>query len=89
MEEKDYKFSKAELADFKRFWEGDVGKKYIEKMKRTKEQLFEAAMGSADRDGSAYYAHIANGVDSIVNDIEALIKVTEEEEKKEAKKKTK
>ena len=84
MEEKDYKFSKAELADFKRFWEGDVGKKYIDKMKRTKDQLFEAAMGSSDRDGSAYYAHIANGVDSIIRDIEALIKATEEN-KKEAK----
>lgn len=81
--EQDYKFSKAELADFKRFWEGDIGKKYIDKMKRTKDQLLEAAMGSADRDGSAYYAHIANGVDSIVKDIDALIKATEE--KKEAK----
>ena len=82
--ESEYKFNKAELADFKRFWEGDVGKKYIDKMKRTKDQLFEAAMGSADRDGSAYYAHIANGVDSIIKDIEALIK-TAEEENKEAK----
>lgn len=80
--EKEYELSKAELADFKRFWEGNVGKKYIEKMKRTKDQLLEAAMGSADRDGSAYYAHIANGVDSIIQDIDALIKATEEDEKK-------
>ena len=85
--EPDYKFSKAELADFKRFWEGDIGKKYIDKMKRTKDQLFEAAMGSADRDGSAYYAHVANGVDSIIKDIEALIKAADSDE--EAKKKTK
>lgn len=81
--ETDYKFSKAELADFKRFWEGDVGKKYIEKMKRTKEQLLEASMGSMEPNTAASYSHIANGFDSVLKDIEALIKATEE--KKEAK----
>lgn len=81
--EQDYKFSKTELADFKRFWESEVGKKYIDKMNRTKDQLLEAAMGAPDRDGSAYYSHIANGVGSIIKDIDALINATEE--KKEAK----
>ena len=87
--ETDYKFSKAELADFKRFWEGDIGKKYTKKMERTKDQLLEAAMGAPDRDGSAYYAHIANGVDSIIKDIEALIGATDEKKEAKAKKDTK
>lgn len=81
--ETDYKFSKAELADFKRFWEGEVGQKYLEKMKRTKEQLLEAAMGSMTDESSASYAHIANGFDSVLKDIEALTKAAED--KKEAK----
>lgn len=87
--ETDYKFSKAELADFKRFWEGDIGKKYKEKMGRTKDQLLEAAMGAPDRDGSAYYAHIANGVDSIIKDIEALINTAIDKKEAKAKKDTK
>lgn len=81
--ETDYKFSKAELSDFKRFWEGEVGQKYKEKMDRTKEQLLDAAMGSVDKNQSSYYAAVANGVNSILKDIEALMKATEE--KKEAK----
>lgn len=81
--ETDYKFSKAELADFKRFWEGEIGQKYKEKMERTKEQLLDASMGSIDRNQSAYYSAVANGVNSIVKDIEALIKAAEK--KKEAK----
>lgn len=85
--EPDFKFNKTELVEFKRFWEGDIGKKYIDKMKRTKEQLLEAAMGSMDRDGSASYAHIANGFDSVLKDIEALIKTADEKEEKTAKNK--
>jgi hypothetical protein len=81
--ESEFIFSKAELADFKRFWESEVGKKYIDKMKRTKEQLFEAAMGSMDPNTSASYAHIANGFDSVLKDIDALNKAAEG--KKEAK----
>lgn len=80
----DYKFSKAELADFKRFWEGEIGKKYIKKMKKTKEQLLEVAMKSLDRDQGSYHAAVANGIDSILLDIKATIEnvdKTNEEEK--------
>lgn len=82
----DYKFSKAELADFKRFWEGEVGQKYIKKMQETKKQLLEAAMGSVDRDYVYRSTAIANGFESVLQDIDALIKNKEEEEKKSAKK---
>lgn len=87
MEQK-FEFNKAELADFKRFWEGDIGKKYIEKMKYLKGQLVDKAMGAYDRDGSAFFAHIANGVDTVIKDIETLISATDEKEAK-AKKDTK
>ena len=85
----DYKFSKAELADFKRFWEGDVGKKYIKKMEETKKQLLQAAMGTPAAEQSLYHAAVANGFESVLNDIEATIKTANEEAKegKTAKKK--
>ena len=77
----DYKFSKAEVSDFARFWQSDVGKKYIKKMEETKKQLLEAAMGSVDRDYIFRSTAIANGFDSVLRDIDAIINSKEEEDK--------
>jgi hypothetical protein len=81
----DYKFSEAELADFKRFWESDAGKKYLKKIKETKKQLLEAAMGSVDRDYVFRSTAIANGLESVLLDIKATIENKNEEDKKTAK----
>lgn len=81
----DYKFNEAELADFKRFWESDVGKKYLKKIKETKKQLLEAAMGSVDRDYVFRSTAIANGLESILLDIKATIDNKNKEDKKTAK----
>jgi hypothetical protein len=85
----DYKFNKAELADFKRFWEGEVGQKYIKKMKETKDQLLQAAMQTPDGERCMYHAAVANGFESVLRDIEATIKAADEQAKegKTAKKK--
>lgn len=69
----EYQFSKAELADFKRFWESEVGEKYKGKIERTKTQLLEAAMGTADKDYIFRSVCIANGLESILLDIKATI----------------
>lgn len=69
----DYKFSKAELADFKRFWDSEVGKKYIKKIEETKKQLLEAAMGTPDKDYAFRSVCIANGLESVLLDIKATI----------------
>lgn len=81
----DYKFNEAELADFKRFWESDAGKKYLKKIKETKKQLLEAAMGSVDRDYIFRSTAIANGLESVLLDIKATIENKNEEDKKTAK----
>lgn len=78
----DYRFSKAELADFKRFWESEVGKKYIKKMEETKKQLLDAAMGSMDTDYILRSTAIANGFQSVLSDIEATINGMENNKKK-------
>lgn len=86
--ESEYKFNKAELADFKRFWESSAGEKYIKKMKETKDQLLQAAMGTPVAEQSMYHAAVANGFESVLNDIEATIKTATDgaKEKKTAKK---
>lgn len=71
--EDEFKFSKDELAEFKLFWEGKVGKKYRAKIERTKEQLLDAAMGTPEQDETIRYAHIANGLRSVLDDIDAII----------------
>lgn len=81
----DYKFNDAELADFKRFWESEVGKKYLKKIKETKKQLLEAAMGSVDRDYVFRSTAIANGLESVLLDIKATIENKNKEDKKTAK----
>lgn len=72
----DYKFNKEELAEFKRFWEGETGKKYMKKLEETKEQLLDASMGSVDRDYVYRSTAIANGIHSIILDIKAIINGT-------------
>ena len=81
----EYEFSKAELADFKRFWESPVGEKYMKKLKNTKDQLLDASMGSASRDEICRYALIANGFESVLQDIKMLIEAKKEEEKPKKK----
>lgn len=85
----DYKFSKAELADFKRFWESEVGKKYIKKMEETKTQLLDAAMGSVDKDYVFRSTAIANGFQSVLLDIKAIIANVDGKEGRKTAKETK
>lgn len=77
----DYQFSKAELADFKRFWESEVGIKYKKKIEETKKQLLEAAMGSVETDYICRSVAIANGLESILLDIKATIENVNKENK--------
>lgn len=81
----DYKFNKEETADFKRFWESEVGKKYMKKLETTKEQLLDASMGSVDKDYVYRSTAIANGIHSIILDIKAITDNKSKEDKKTAK----
>lgn len=85
----DYKFNKEETADFKRFWEGEVGKKYMKKLETTKEQLLDASMGSVDKDYVYRSTAIANGIHSIILDIKAIIEGNNRENKEETAKNAK
>ena len=84
-----YVFTEAELADFKRFWQSEVGEKYMKKMKDTKDSLLDAAMGSMDNDYILRATAIANGFQSVIVDIESIIKAHDDKTKKEVAKKVK
>lgn len=81
------KWSKEEMAELKKFWEGEIGKKYLKRMKDTKKQLLQAAMGANTPDEAFRFAAIANGFDSVLQDIEAVVKADKKEEKEDAAKK--
>lgn len=74
------KWSKEEMAELKKFWQGEIGKKYIKRMEDTKTQLLQAAMGSATPDDAFRYAAIANGFDSVLQDIDAVVNAEKKKE---------
>lgn len=80
-------WSKEEMAELRKFWKGEIGKKYIKRMEDTRKQLLQTAMGSDNPDNAFRFSAIANGFDSVLQDIEAVIKAEEEEKEGAAKKK--
>ena len=78
------KWSKEEMAELKKFWKGEVGQKYIKRMEDTKTQCLQMAMGSMESETAFKYTNIANGFDSVLQDIEAVC--NDEKKKEEAEK---
>ena len=81
------KWSKEEMTELKKFWKSKVGEKYKERIEDTKTVLLQQAMGSLDSDTAFRFAAIANGFDSVLQDIEAVIAMNEKKEDAPAKKK--
>lgn len=80
-------WSKEEMNELRKFWKSDIGKKYIKRIEDTRKQLLQAAMGSTEPNAAFRFAAIANGFDSVVQDIEALLNVENEKKEEAAKKK--
>jgi hypothetical protein len=81
------KWSKEEMTELRKFWQGEIGKKYIKRMEDTKKQLLQASMGSTEPNAAFRFAAIANGFDSVLQDIEAVVNAEEEKEGAAKKKK--
>lgn len=79
-------WSKEEMAELRKFWKGEIGKKYIKRMEDTRKQLLQAAMGTNVKDDAFRFCAIANGFDSVLQDIEAVINAEKEEKEKATKK---
>lgn len=81
------KWSKEEMQELRKFWQGDIGKKYIKRMEDTRKQLLQASMGSTTPEMAFRYSAIANGFDSVLQDIEAVVNEEKKEKEEVAKKK--
>ena len=80
-------WSKEEMAELRKFWKGEIGKKYIKRMEDTRKQLLQVAMGSDNPDNAFRFSAIANGFDSVLQDIEAVVNAEKEKEGATKKKK--
>lgn len=80
-------WSKEEMIELRKFWKSDIGKKYIKRIEDTRKQLLQAAMGSTEPNAAFRFAAIANGFDSVVQDIEALLDAENKKKEEAAKKK--
>lgn len=81
------KWSKEEMTLLRQFWKGDIGKKYIKRIEDTRKQLLQCAMGAPTQEEASRYAWIANGFDSVLQDIEAVVKNVDKKKEEAAKKK--
>ena len=75
------KWSKEEINELRNFFQGEVGKKYIKRMEETKKQLLQSAMGAINPDEAFRYSAIANGFESVLQDIEMIMKLDKKEGK--------
>ena len=73
-------WSKEEMAELRKFWQGEIGKKYIKRMEDTRKELLRAAMGQVEPDAAFRFSCIANGFDSVLQDIEAVVNANEKKE---------
>lgn len=80
-------WSKEEMTELRKFWQGEIGKKYIKRMEDTRKQLLQASMGSTEPNAAFRFSAIANGFDSVLQDIEAVINANEKKEGAAKKKK--
>ena len=76
-------WDKAKLAEWKAFWESDIGQEYLEKLEDMKTVLFTKIMNGADKEMPANLAGRAAGVEIIIQDIEQGINAANEQRKED------
>lgn len=81
------KWSKEEMTLLRQFWQGDIGKKYMKRIKDTRKQLLQSAMASPTSEEASRWAWIANGFDSVLQDIEAVVNNVDKKKEGATKKK--
>lgn len=79
-------WSKAELNEWKKFWESDMGGKALEKMNQIREMLYLASMNARTTDEAGIMIARAAGITMVLDDIQVGIQAAEKENEKEDKK---
>lgn len=76
-------WSKAEIKEFAKFWETEVGQKYLKKLENARASWMNAALLAETPDQALVNSRTARGLDLIIADIYAGIE--QAKDKKEAK----
>lgn len=76
-----------EVSQLKTLWESDIAKKYKKRIEDLKKDVLNVCMFSPDKDQVVRFAGIACGYESVLQDIEMLIKSKKKEKEDAAKKK--
>jgi hypothetical protein len=82
MDKKDSSWTKAEFKEFANFFNGEVGQKYLEKLKDARDAWINAALNCEVADQALTASRTARGFDLVISDIYAGIE--EAKDKKEA-----
>ena len=74
-------WDKAKLAEWKKFWESEMGKESIAKMKQLKTELLEESMRRIQADEVNWCVSRAAGIQIVLDDIQTGVLMAEEEAK--------
>lgn len=79
-------WDRAKLADWKVFWESEVGQEYLAKLEEVKQMIFVNIMNNSDKEALANLAGRAAGIEIIIQDIRQGMLTANEDEKEDEKK---
>ena len=82
---KEKKWTKADKQELKKVFETEIAKRYLKRLKDSKDELLKASMGSINPDEAFRYSCIANGVYSVLEDIEMMTNLEKKEAPAESK----
>lgn len=79
-------FSKAEIQDFAKFWESDLGQKYLNKLKNARDNWLLSAMQTATAEQALRMVSVAQGIANVIADVNAGIDESKKDKKATSKK---
>lgn len=79
-------FSKAEIKDFAKFWESDIGQKYLKKLENARDNWLLSAMQTATAEQALRMVSVAQGIANVIADVNAGIDESKKDEKATSKK---
>jgi len=78
-------WTETELKDWAKFWEGDLGKVYLQKLENTKQLILNTILDATDKEMLSNLAGRAAGIALVIQDIKDGIVASKRKEVKEKK----
>ena len=80
-------FNETQTKDWAKFWEGELGQIYLQRLENTKQLILNEIMNCTDKEALSNLAGRAAGVEIIIQDILAGIEAGKDKKEATAKKK--